>query len=238
MILYVRFPLNLRNVEDLLHERGVEISHETVRFWWSPFDPMFAAKIRRQRISRLRAGPEWCWHLDLVREDHRRTPHLWRAVDLEDEVLESSVTKTRDKKAAMKFLKKFMKRHGWPKEFVTDLLQSYGAAMREVGADDKHVTSKTSQQPVGEFALAVEATRAGHAPLPTDEKPAEIRIRPRLRHQPFQPRSIALPSPAFQEKPHRGTGRVASTRCGLSLPRPGKTETGPHLSDSTASHLA
>jgi putative transposase len=55
VMLYVRFPLSLRNVEDLLHERGIEISHETVRFWWNRFGPMFAAEIRRKRVSRMRA---------------------------------------------------------------------------------------------------------------------------------------------------------------------------------------
>ena len=58
-MLYVRFPLTLRNVEDLLHERGIEISHETVRFWWNRFDPLFAAVIRRRRISQMRAHSNW-----------------------------------------------------------------------------------------------------------------------------------------------------------------------------------
>jgi putative transposase len=53
--LYVRFPLLLRNVEDLLHERGVDISHETVRFWWHRFGPMFASEIRKRRIRGMRS---------------------------------------------------------------------------------------------------------------------------------------------------------------------------------------
>ena len=55
VMLYIRFPLSLRNVEDLLHERGIEISHETVRFWWNRFGPMFTAEIRKKRISRMSA---------------------------------------------------------------------------------------------------------------------------------------------------------------------------------------
>jgi putative transposase len=55
VMLYVRFPLSLRNVEDVLHERGIDVSHETVRFWWNRFGPMFAAEIRRKRAQRLRA---------------------------------------------------------------------------------------------------------------------------------------------------------------------------------------
>ncbi len=64
VMLYVRFPLSLRNVEDLLHERGIEVSHETIRCWWNRFGPMFAAEIRRKRAQRMRAWPQWQWHLD------------------------------------------------------------------------------------------------------------------------------------------------------------------------------
>ena len=66
VMLYVRFPLSLRNVEDLLHERGIEISHETARFWWNRFGPMFAAEIRRNRVNRMRSYSNWQWHLDEV----------------------------------------------------------------------------------------------------------------------------------------------------------------------------
>ena len=66
VLMYVRFPLSLRNVEDLLIERGIDICHETVRFWWNRFGPMFAADIRRQRVSRMRGFRHWKWHLDEV----------------------------------------------------------------------------------------------------------------------------------------------------------------------------
>ena len=66
VMLYVRFPLSLRNVEDLLHERGIEISHETVRFWWNRFGPMFAAEIRRNRVSRMRSYSNWSLRLNLT----------------------------------------------------------------------------------------------------------------------------------------------------------------------------
>jgi putative transposase len=66
VILYVRFPLSLRNVEDLLHERGIQVSHETVRFWWQRFGPMFASEIRQRRASSLRSVSSWRWHLDEV----------------------------------------------------------------------------------------------------------------------------------------------------------------------------
>ena len=64
--LYVRFPLSLRNVEDLLHQCGIDVSHETIRFWWNRFGPMFAAEIRRRRIQQLRAFSSWQWRADEV----------------------------------------------------------------------------------------------------------------------------------------------------------------------------
>ncbi len=143
VMMYVRFPLSLRNVEDLLHERGIDISHESVRFWWNRFGPMFAAEIRKKRAERLRSGPQWRWHLDEVFVKINGERHyLWRAVDHEGEVLESFVTKTRDKKAALKFLKKTMRRYGRPGSIVTDKLRSYGAALREVGATDLQDTGR------------------------------------------------------------------------------------------------
>ena len=124
-MLYIRFPLSLRNVEDLLHERGIEISHETVRYWWNRFGPMFATEIRRKRVERMRGSNHWRWHLDEVFLKIRRvTHHLWRAVDDEGEVLESVVSKTWDRKAALKLLKKSMKWHGRPENIATDRLRS------------------------------------------------------------------------------------------------------------------
>ena len=134
VMLYVRFPLSLRNVEDLLHERGIDVSHETVRYWWNRFGPMFAGEIRKRRSQQLRQVTQWRWHLDEVYvKINGKTHYLWRAVDHEGEVLESYVTKTRDKSAALKFLRKAMKRYGSPQVVVTDRLRSYRAAMKEIG---------------------------------------------------------------------------------------------------------
>jgi putative transposase len=143
VMLYVRFPLSLRNVENLLHERGIEICHETVRFWWNRFGPMFAAEIRRKRGQAMRSVSRWQWHLDEVFiKINGETHYLWRAVDHEGEVLESYVTKRRDSKAALKFLRKSMKRHGRPEVFVTDKLRSYGAAMKVLGNADRQETGR------------------------------------------------------------------------------------------------
>ena len=140
-MLYVRFPLSLRNVEDLLHERGIDVSHETVRFWWNRFGPMFASEIARKRRKQARSHSNWQWHFDevLVKINGERH-YLWRAVDHEGEVLESYVSKRRDRKAALKFIRKSMKRNGQPRIIVTDKLRSYRAAMMIIGNADRQET--------------------------------------------------------------------------------------------------
>ena len=131
--MYVRFPLSLRQVEELLHERGVDIGHETVRAWWSRFGPMFAAEIRKRRVHH-RSYSLWRWHLDDVFvRINGETHYLWRAVDHEGEVLEVFATRRRDRGAALKFLKRAMKRYGQPRAIVTDRLRSYRAAMNVIG---------------------------------------------------------------------------------------------------------
>src|SRR6056297_3363973 len=142
VMLYVRFPLSLRNVEDLLHERGIDVSHEPVRYWWHRFGPLFAAEIKKRRVAGMKSS-RWRWHLDemFVKINGERH-YLWRAGDHEGEVLESFVTKTRDKKAALKFLKKAMRRHGPCDRYITDKLRSYGAAMRELGVESRQETGR------------------------------------------------------------------------------------------------
>ena len=138
VMLNVRFPLSLRNVEDMLHERGIDVCHETVRLWWNRFGPMFAAEIHRKRVNQMRSYSNWRWHLDEVFvKINGETHYLWRAVDHEGEVLETYVTKRRDRKAALKLPRKSMKRYGSPEVIVTDRLRSYGAAMKIIGNADK-----------------------------------------------------------------------------------------------------
>jgi putative transposase len=139
VMMYVRYPLSLRNVEDLLAERGIDISHETVRFWWNRFGPMFAAEIRKRCVAHMGGFIQWRWHLDeaFVKIDGKLR-YLWRAVDHEGEVLEAVVTAKRDKAAALKFLKRTMKKYGRPQSIVTDRLRAYSAAMKEIGAADRH----------------------------------------------------------------------------------------------------
>ena len=138
VMMYIRYPLSLRQVEDLLAERGVDLCHETVRFWWNRFGPIFAAEIRKRRV-RNRSFSHWRWHLDEVFvKINGETHYLWRAVDHEGEVLEAFATKRRYRKAAIRFLKKAMKRYGAPKVIVTDRLGSYRSAIKSIGKASSH----------------------------------------------------------------------------------------------------
>ena len=133
VMMYIRYPLSLRQVEDLLFERGIDICHETVRLWWNRFGPMFAAEIRKRRVQSYLYS-NWRWHLDEVFvKINGETHYLWRAVDHEGEVLEVFATKRRDRKAALQFLKRAMRRYGQPSVIVTDRLRSYRAAMNVIG---------------------------------------------------------------------------------------------------------
>ncbi|SDJ45177.1 putative transposase [Lutimaribacter saemankumensis] len=125
VMLYVRFPLSLRNVEDLLHERGIDVSHDTIRFWWNRLGSVFVSEIRGRRVQQLRAFSRWQWHVDEVFVKINGERHyLWRAVDHEGEVLESVVTKRRNKRSALKMLRKLMRRYGQPEVLVTDRFAS------------------------------------------------------------------------------------------------------------------
>src|ERR671918_2486828 len=125
VMLYIRYPLSLRQVEDLLFERGIDICHKTVRLWWN------------------RLAPGRGFRLDEVFVKINGEMHyLWRAVDHEGEVLEVFVTKRRDRKAALAFLKRAMKRYGRPQAIVTDRLRSYGAAMKNIGIEQRQVCGR------------------------------------------------------------------------------------------------
>ena len=135
-------PLSLRQVEDLLFERGIDICHETVRFWWNRFGPVFAAAIRKRRVHH-RSYSGWRWHLDEVFVKINGERHyLWRAVDHEGGVLEVFATKRRDRRAALKFLTHAMKHYSRPRAIVTDRLRSYGAAMRHIGVERRQVCGR------------------------------------------------------------------------------------------------
>jgi putative transposase len=133
--LYLRFTLSYRDVEDLLAARGLGVSYETIRRWVLKFGPAVARNLRLARPK-----PDDRWHLDeMVVLINGQRMYLWRAVDSEGEVLDILVQRGRDKTAAINQLRKLLKRNvPHPQVIVTDKLQSYGAALRELGFTGRH----------------------------------------------------------------------------------------------------
>ncbi len=133
--LYVRFTLSFRDVEDLLAERGIVVSYETVRRWVNHFGPKIAADLRKRRPK-----PHTTWHLDEVYlKIDGRLVYLWRAVDAEGEVLDVLVQTRRNKRAALKLMRKLLKKYGFvPDKLVTDDLRSYGAVAHDLGISNRH----------------------------------------------------------------------------------------------------
>ena len=136
-----RFALSYRDIEDLLAERGIDASYETVRRWALKFGHVYAREIRLRRPR-----PSGRWHLDEVFvRIGGRIHYLWRAVDDEGEVLDMIVQPRRDRKAALKLLRRLLKRQGYvPDAIVTDRLRSYGAALRDLGLAERHVAGGRS----------------------------------------------------------------------------------------------
>src|SRR5271155_934506 len=133
--LYLRFTLSYRDVEELLAERGLDVSYETVRRWVLKFGPLIARNLRRRRPR-----PSDRWHLDeMVVRIAGKHMYLWRAVDHEGEVLDMLVQRRRDKRAALRLMRKLLRKLGFaPKLLVTDKLASYGAAFRHLRLSCSH----------------------------------------------------------------------------------------------------
>ena len=133
--LYFRFSLSLRDVEELLARRGIEVSYETIRCWTIKFGPLIA-----RRLKKRRPAPSPRWHLDeMVCWIGGRRMYLWRAVDDEGEVLDLVVQRRRDTEAALKLLGRLLRNQPIePKRITTDGLASYGSALRELGLGDIH----------------------------------------------------------------------------------------------------
>ena len=133
--LYLRFTLSIRDVEELMVQRGIPVSREAVRCWVNKFGPLIASNLRRRR-----SPPTGRWHLDeMVVKIAGRRMYLWRAVDDEGEVLDVLVQKRRNKAAALKLLRKLLKNQGVvPETITTDGLASYGAAVEDLGIEGRH----------------------------------------------------------------------------------------------------
>lgn len=137
--LYFRFPLSLRLVEEMLLERGIVVSYETIRRWGRKFGAAYAKQLRRKKPSR-----KDIWHLDeVVISIGGRKHWLWRAVDQDGYVLDEIVQARRDTKAARRLLVRLLKKQGLsPKRITTDKLRSYGAAKRQVMPGVEHRSHK------------------------------------------------------------------------------------------------
>jgi putative transposase len=133
--LYFRFTLSFRDVEDLLAERGLDVSYESIRYWVRKFGKQYAKRIDSRRLR-----PNCRWHLDEVFVSiNGKRMYLWRAVDDEGEVLDVLVQSRRNKKAALKLVRKLLKKQGYlPSIVVTDKLPSYGAALKDLGLSRLH----------------------------------------------------------------------------------------------------
>jgi putative transposase len=133
--LYYRFTLSFRDVEDLLAERGIIVSYETIRRWVNHFGPRVAADLRKRRPR-----PHATWHLDEVYlKINGRMVYLWRAVDAEGEVLDVLIQSRRNKEAALRLMRKLLKKYAFvPSRLVTDALRSYAAAAHNLGLARRH----------------------------------------------------------------------------------------------------
>jgi putative transposase len=170
MWLYLRFTLSYRDVEDLLAERGLDVSYETVRRWVLKFGPTIARNLRQRRPR-----PSDQWHLDeMVVRIAGKHMYLWRAVDHEGEVLDMLVQHRRDKRAALRLMRKLLRKRGFaPKSLTTDKLGSYRAAFRHLGltchheqglrknnrAENSHQTVRRRERKMQRFKSARSAQR-------------------------------------------------------------------------------
>ena len=178
--LYLRFTLSLRDVEDLLAERGVALSYETVRRWVNHFGPIIAGDLRKRRLK-----PHGTWHLDEVYlKIDGRMVYLWRAVDAEGEVLDVLVQSKRNKYAALKLMRKLLKKYAFvPERLVTDDLRSYSAAVHVLGIEHCHERGRWMNNRAEKFASADATAGAQDAAVQEFGFGAEISLHTRRRLQ-------------------------------------------------------
>ena len=193
-------------------ERGIDVSHETIRFWWNRFGPIFAAEIRKKRVAYLRRFPQWRWHLDEVFvKINGKLCYLWRAVDHEGEVLETVVTAKRDKAAAQ--VSEAYHEEIWPtaeRRHRRALLLS-----RSDERDRQRRPSRgrpSAQQSGGEFAPAISTTRTSHAALSECEDTTKVQFNSRAGPQSFQPGASSRDPRNLQTETLGRAGRVARPR--------------------------
>ena len=209
--LYVRFTLSFRDVEDLLAERGIMVSYETVRRWVNHFGPMIAANLRKRRPK-----PYTTWHLDEVYlKIDGRMVYLWRAVDAEGEVLDVLVQAKRNKRAALKLMRKLLKKYGFvPDKLVTDNLRSYAAAAGHLGIAKRHERGQWRNN----------RAENSHQPTRRRERKMQglrVRVQPKNFSQPTQPLTTLSTSNAISplQKRTEPSGPRRCRRGATSSPR-------------------
>ena len=189
----LRFTLSLRDVEDLLAERGVPVSYETVRRWVNHFGPMIAADLRKRRMK-----PHTTWHLDEVYlKIDSRMVYLWRAVDAEGEVLDVLVQSKRNKHAALKLMRKLLKKYAFvPERLVTDDLRSYSAAARDLGIERRHERGRWNNN---RAEIRISRRDGGSARC----SGSRVRVQPRSFFPHTPPSTTPLTSNAISRQPKR-----------------------------------
>ena len=215
--LYFRFPLSLRLVEEMLLERGIAVSYETVRRWALKFGPAYARRLRRKAPSRRDV-----WHLDEVVVTISGQKHwLWRAVDQDGYVLDEIVQTRRDTKAAKRLLKRLLRKQGCPpRRMITDKLGSYAAAQRQIMPDVEHRSHKglnnraeNSHLPFRRRERVMQGFRVAQVPAAVRQR---VLGRPQsFRSTPLQPLRLCHPSPPPQR---HGGMEVCGQRRRLKLP--------------------
>ena len=220
--LYLRFTLSFCDVEDLLAERGLDVSYETVRRWVLKFGPLFAKELRRRRHR-----PTSHWHLDemAVLIAGRRF-WLWRAVDDEGEVLDLLVQRRRDKTAAVKLMRKLLKKHGFARDvLVTDKLRSYAAANSELRLTARHEQGLRRNNRAENSHPAGSSTRAEDAavqiaristtvPVRSCRRPERVQRPTPSRFPQYAPRSQTRSVSELAGRAVRPTHRTRPCRCG------------------------
>ena len=206
--LYLRFTLSYRDVEELLAERGLDISYETVRCWVLKFGPVIARRLRR-----CRPRPSNRWHLDemVVRIAGERM-YLWRAVDHEGEVLDVLVQRRRDSRAALRLMRKLLKKHGFaPKLLITDKLRSYASTFRCLRLICPHEPGVAEEQPSRKLPSGGATTRTQDATVQVGPLRSAFfqHSHRRPQHlQPSTPSRLALDPPDLPEPRRRTNGEM------------------------------
>ena len=206
--LYLRFTLSFHDVEDLLAERGIAVSYETVRRWVN-----HSSRVRGQ-LRKRRPKPRATWHLDEVYlKIDGRMAYLWCAVDAEGEVLDVLVRSKRNKHAALKLMRKLLKKYAFvPERLVTDDLRSYGAAARALARERLHERGRWKNNRAEKLASADPTTGAQDARFQGRSLCAEIPLNPRRRLQHLQRPAPSQISSIAPRASRRGDDHVARGR--------------------------